>query len=138
MHMTEAQTAATRFCARVIGPLLLIVGAIVLGRFDTIAQMIPGILEDAPLSFAVGIFTLVVGLILFAAHHHWSGVTAIVISVFGILTIARGIILMLAPSVAADFATQMLHAGIGAWIAGAIVILIGVWLSYAGWFAKSV
>ena len=136
--MTESQAATTRFCARVIGPLMLIVGAVVIARFDTIAQMIPGILADEPLSFVTGIFTLIVGLVLFAAHHHWSSPTAILVSLLGLLTMLRGAILMLEPSLAADVATRMLDAGPGAWIAGGAAILIGLWLTYAGWLAKSV
>ena len=135
--MIEGQVQITRFCARVIGPLMLIIGAIVIARFDDLALVMPAILHNAPLSFVTGIFTLIVGLVLFTAHHHWSGVTAIVVSLVGVLTIVRGVILMVAPGLAADFATRMLQAGPGAWIAGGLAMLIGIWLSYAGWLAKS-
>jgi hypothetical protein len=134
--MTEAQ-AATRFCARVIGPLMLIIGAIVLARFDDLVVMVPGVLQDAPLSFITGIFTLIVGLVLFAAHHHWNGVTAIIISLIGVLTVVRGVLLMTAPGLAADVAMTMMQAGPGAWIAGGVAILIGLWLTYAGWLARA-
>lgn len=134
--MTEAQAATTRFCARVIGPLMLIIGAVVAVRFDTIAMMIPGILQDGPLTFVTGIFTLTVGMILFAAHHHWSGPTAILVSVLGVLTVVRGIILMLAPGFAAEFATKALQAGPGAWTAAGVAIAIGLWLTWAGWLTR--
>ncbi|MGE0664197.1 MAG: hypothetical protein AB7P05_14480 [Hyphomonadaceae bacterium] len=134
--MTEAQTATTRFCARIIGPLLLIIGAIVLVRFDDLALMIPAILEDSALTFVTGIFTLIVGMVLFVAHHHWSGATAILISILGLATIVRGVLLLLVPDVAANFAAQALAAGPAPWIAGGVTLLIGAWLSYAGWFAK--
>jgi hypothetical protein len=134
--MTEAQAAATRFCARVIGPLMLIMGAVVIVRFDDLVSMMPGILQDAPLSFIAGIFTLILGMILFVAHHHWSGLTAIVISLFGLLTIVRGTLLMLAPAFLADVANQALALGVFAWVAGGVAVLIGAWLTFAGWFAK--
>jgi uncharacterized membrane protein len=123
--MTESEAATTQFCARVLGPLFLIIGAIVVVRFDDLALMIAGILQDAPLAFVTGIFTLIVGVILFVAHHHWSGATAIVISV----------LLMVVPGLAASVAAQFLEAGPGVWIAGAVTILIGLWLTFAGWFA---
>jgi hypothetical protein len=135
--MTEAQAATTRFCARVIGPLMLVIGAIVAVRFDTIALMIPGILQDGPLAFVTGLFTLTVGMILFAAHHHWSGPTAILVSLLGLLTLVRGVILMLDPSFVAGVATRALQAGPGAWIAAGVAILIGLWLTWAGWFVRS-
>ena len=133
--MTEPQAAATRFCARVIGPLMLIIGAIVIVRFDAIASMMPSI-SDAPLAFVTGIFTLILGAILFAAHHHWTSPTAILISLLGVLTIVRGVLLMMAPDAIAGFATQALQAGLAPWIAGGVSLLIGLWLTYAGWFAK--
>lgn len=136
--MTESQAVATRFCARAIGPLMLIIGAIVIVRFHDIVLMMPSILQDAPLAFITGIFTLIVGCVLFAAHHHWSSGAAILISILGILTIARGVLLMLAPNMVAAFAIQALNAGPAPWIAGAVAILIGAWLTYAGWFTKSV
>jgi hypothetical protein len=136
--MTETQAATTRFCARVIGALMLIIGAVVIVRFDDLAQMMPGILRDEPLSFVIGIFTLIVGLILLVAHHHWSSPTAIVVSLIGALTILRGLILMLAPGFAAGIADRMAQAAPGAWIAGGVAVLIGLWLTYAGWLAKSV
>jgi len=136
--MTEAQAATTRFCARVIGPLMLIIGAIVVVRFNDIVMMMPAILQDAPVSFITGIFTLIAGCVLFAAHHHWNGgFTAILISILGLLTVLRGVLLMLAPNMVASFATQMLNAGPAPWIAGGVSILIGAWLTYAGWFAKA-
>ena len=135
--MSEAQAAATRFCARVIGPLMLVVGAVVAARFDTIGQMIPGILENAPLTFVTGLFTLTIGMILFAAHHHWTGPTAILVSLLGVFTVVRGVILMTAPGFASEFATKALASGPGAWVAAGIAIAIGLWLTWAGWFTRS-
>lgn len=134
--MTQSQTATTSFCARVVGPLMLIVGAVVLARAGDMVLLIPAILQDGPLAFVTGIFTLICGAVLFAAHHHWSSPPAIVISLLGLLTVLRGVILMFAPSLFAGIATQMLNAGPGALIAGAIALLIGAWLTFVGWLAK--
>lgn len=135
--MTEAQAAATRVAARIIGPLMLIVGAVVIARMNDIALLIPGILADGPLAFVTGLFTLICGVVLFALHHHWNNATAIVISLLGALTIVRGVILMFAPSFLAGVTNAMLAgAGPGVIVAGAIALLLGGWLSFAGWFAK--
>lgn len=134
--MTESQAATTRFCARVIGPLMIIVGAIVVVRMNDILLMMPAILQDGALSFITGIFALIAGLILFAAHHHWSSAVAIAVSLIGLLTILRGVLLMLAPSFLAGLANTLLNLGPGALIAGVIALLLGAWLTWAGWFAK--
>lgn len=135
--MTEPQAASTRFCARVIGPLLLIIGAIVIARFADLALLIPAILGDGPLAFITGIFTLICGVVLFAAHHHWSNPPAVVINILALATIFRGIVLMFAPNALAGVAAAALSAGPIMMIGGAIALLIGAWLTFVGWFAKS-
>lgn len=134
--MTDTQAAATRFCARVVGPLILIIGAVVLARFNDMALLIPGILGDGPLTFITGVFTLICGLILIAAHHHWNSPPAITISLLAVLTIVRGITLLFAPSFLTRLVHTLLNLGPGAFIAGAIALILGAWLTFVGWFAK--
>lgn len=135
--MTESQAATTRFCARVIGPLALIIGSIVLARGDDLALIMPAIIGDSPLSFTTGAFTLIVGMVLFVAHHHWSSPTAIIISLLGVFAIVRGVVLMFSPSFLADLVSAATAGdAIGVLIAGVIGLLIGAWLTFAGWFAK--
>jgi hypothetical protein len=134
--MTETQAAATRFCARVVGPLMLIVGAVVIARAGDMLMLIPAILQDGPLTFITGVFTLICGLILIAAHHHWNSPAAIAISLLGALTIVRGVTLLFAPSFITGLAHQFLNLGPGAIIAGIVALVIGAWLSFVGWFAR--
>lgn len=134
--MTEAQAAATRFCARVVGPLMLIIGAVVIARAGDMVMLIPAILQDGPLTFITGIFTLICGLVLLAAHHHWSSAAAIAISLLAVLTIVRGVTLLFAPSFLTGLVHQFLNLGPGAIIASVVALLIGAWLTFVGWFAK--
>jgi hypothetical protein len=131
--MTETQTATTRFCARVIGPLMLIIGAVIIARADAMVMLVPAILGDGPLAFITGIFTLICGLVLLAAHHHWNSAAAIAISLLGVLTIVRGITLLFAPSLLTGLVHQVLNLGPGAIIAGIVALLIGAWLTFFGW-----
>jgi hypothetical protein len=135
--MTDPQAATTKFCARVIGPLMLIVGAVVLARAGDMVLLIPAILQDGPLTFITGVFTLICGLVLLAAHHHWASAPAIVISLLGVLTIIRGLTLLFAPSFLTGLVHQFLNLGPGALIAGVIALLVGAWLTFVGWFAKT-
>lgn len=134
--MTEAEAATTRFCARIVGPLMLIVGAVVIARMDALPLLIPAILQDGPLAFIAGMFTLICGLVLLAAHHHWSSAAAILLSVLAILTIVRGVTLMFAPSFLAGLANTFLNLGPGALLAGVVALAAGAWLTFVGWFAK--
>lgn len=133
--MTESQTATTQFCARVVGPLLIIVGAVVIARFNDMVLLIPGILGNGPLTFITGVFTLICGLTLFAAHHHWTSPPAIAITVLALLTILRGVTLLFAPSLLTGLVHTFLNLGPGALVAGIVALLIGAWLTFVGWFA---
>lgn len=132
--MTEAET--TRFCARIIGPLMLLVGAVVIARMDALPLIIPAILQDGPLAFITGMFTLICGLVLIAAHHHWSSAAAIAVTILAVLTIIRGLTLMFAPGMLAGLANTFLVLGPGVLIAGGVALAIGAWLTLVGWFAK--
>lgn len=133
--MTDSQTATTQFCARVVGPLMIIVGAVVIARFNDMVLLIPGILGNGPLTFITGVFTLICGLTLFAAHHHWTSPPAIAITLLALLTMLRGIALLFAPSLFTGLVHTVLNLGPGALIAGAVALLIGAWLTFVGWFA---
>ncbi len=128
---------STIFCARVVGPLMLIIGAAMIARFNYIALLIHDILGDGPLVFITGVFTLICGLVLLAAHHHWTSAPAIAITVLAILTIVRGVVLLFAPSFLTGLAHSFLNLGPGAFVAGGLALLIGAWLTFVGWFAKA-
>jgi len=134
--MTEAQAATTRFCASVVGPLLVIVGAVVIARAGDLVLLIPAILQSGPLTFITGVLTLICGIVLIAAHHHWNSAPAIAISLLAALTIVRGVTLLFAPSVLTGLVHQFLNLGPGAIVAGIVALLLGAWLSFVGWFAK--
>ncbi len=129
--------ARTRFAARIVGPFMLVVGAVVIAKFETLMLMMPAMLSDTALMFITGIFTLLIGLILFAWHHHWRGAAAIVISLIGLLTMLRGVLLMIAPDFLAGLAAAAMSAAPGAMIAGAFAVLLGLWLTYVGWLTRS-
>ncbi len=128
--------AETLVCARVVGPLLLIVGAVVIARASDLVLIIPAILQDGALVFVTGVFTLICGLVLFAVHHRWNSAPAIAISLLAVLTIVRGVVLLFAPNVITGLAHELLNLGPGALIAGVIALLIGAWLTFVGWFAR--
>lgn len=134
--MTENQTATTRFCARVVGPIMVIVGAVVIARAGDLVLLVPAILQNGPLTFITGVFTLICGLVLIAAHHHWNSAPAIAISLLAVLTIVRGVTLLFAPSVLTGLVHQFLNLGPAALVAGVIALLVGAWLSFVGWFSK--
>ena len=69
----------TRTLARIVGPYLIAVAAMVLARHDQLGALLSAYMQDDVLVLATGAFTLMAGLAIVAAHHHWTGPSAIVI-----------------------------------------------------------
>lgn len=136
--MTESQAATTRFCARVAGPFLIVTALLILLRQDTFPILLPALLQEAPLILITGIFTLVLGLIMLTAHHHFGSPTALVLTIVAALLTLRGTLLVLFPEAIISIAGQAVRNPPFLLIVTAITAVVGAWLAYVGWVAKKV
>jgi hypothetical protein len=134
--MSEAQIAATRFCARVMGPFLIVLGLMIFSRYETFPMLMPTMMENAPLVMITGIWTLLLGLIFYAGHHHLGSPAATVLTVLALIFIVRGVMLMVMPEVLINIAGQVATAPPMLLIITVILAAIGAWLTYEGWFTR--
>ena len=126
----------TQLMARIVGPFMLIFGASIIMRAPTFPLFVPAFFQDGVLVYVTGAFTLAIGLTMIAAHQRWSTLPAIVISVFAWITTIRGVVLLVAPTVASAM-IAIVDNTVFVMIAGAIAALLGAWLTIVGWFSKS-
>jgi hypothetical protein len=124
----------TRTLARIAGPFLAIAAVTIFARYDTLPLLVPAYMQNAPLVLATGVLTLMVGLTMIAMHHHFTSVAAVFLTMMGIAVCARGLVLMLAPDAAAVLASIAIQPPV-ALIVGAVVLLLGLWLTFVGWLA---
>lgn len=123
----------TRTIARILGPYLVIAAGALYVRQASLPDFFQVFIQDAPLVFVTGAFTVLAGLGLIAAHHHWSSVSAAIISVIGLLASVKGAALMIAPQIGVEATDilvrqpQVLMVGIG------VDAILGLWLTFAGW-----
>jgi len=136
--VTEAQAATTRFCARVVGPALVLASLMVFMRYETLPMLLPSLMQDAPLVFVTGTWTSILGLIFFAAHHHFGSPAAIALTALAATLVLRGALLLLAPETLIIVAGMFVRAPPVMYAVVALTFLLGVWLAYVGWFAKKV
>jgi hypothetical protein len=136
--MSEEQAAVTRFCARVAGPFLIIAGLLIFTRYDTFPMLLPSVLQNAPLVLITGIWTLILGLIMFAAHHHLGSPAAVTLTVIALVLVLRGALLMLLPETLITVAAQMVRVPAMMWATTALMLAVGLWLAFVGWFARNV
>jgi len=127
----------TRTLARIAGPYMLVIGATLLTRQSLFNDMLPSFMDNAALVLSTGAFTLILGLTMLTAHHHWSSAPAIAITLIGFAAALKGAWLMIAPEWGAATTEAMVAAPWALTAAAAFELFLGAWLTFVGWFAKA-
>lgn len=136
MPATAESQRRTRSFARVIGPFIVLVPAIVILRAPDLTAILQSFFQNDALVWVMGALLLFCGLLIIAYHQYWSGAAAIIISLFGWFLTMRGLALLAVPQLiergayAAITVLPLVRAGF------ALLVLAGLWLSYVGWLVK--
>jgi len=88
------------FIARILGPVLLIIGIGLLLEGDAFRAMAGEFVRDQGLIYITGILTLAAGLAILNVHHLWTRDWRVLITIFGWLFLVGGIMRILAMSMA--------------------------------------
>ena len=88
------------FIARILGPVLLVIGIGLLLEGDTFRAMAGEFVRDQGLIYLAGILTLAAGLAILNVHHLWTRDWRVLITIFGWLFLVGGIMRILAMSMA--------------------------------------
>jgi hypothetical protein len=129
------QVIRTRTLARIVGPYLALMAVMLFARQSALPTLLLAFMQDAPLVMASGAFTLMAGLTIIVAHHHWSRASAAVISLIGVVAAIKGATLMIAPGLGDDLTAAVVRTPSILWVAAAVVLLVGLWLSFVGWWS---
>jgi hypothetical protein len=139
MPATLEARARTRAFARVIGPYLLIVPTIVAVRAPSASMetILSAFFQNDALVWIAGGLLLFLGLLIIAHHQYWSSPAAVGISLFGWFLALRGVVLLAAPQLIAGGAAAALNMIPVVQIGFGILMLVGLWLTFVGWIAKT-
>jgi hypothetical protein len=130
-------TVRTRTLARIIGPYLVATAVALSVRGDTVPELLLAFMQDGPLVFVAGAFTLMAGLVVLAAHHHWSSVNAAMISFVGVAAALKGASLMIAPGFGAELTDAVVRTPTILQAAIWFELLLGLWLCFVGWLREA-
>ncbi len=138
MPATPEAKACTRAFARVIGPFLVIVPAIVALRAPSagMGTILSEFFQNDAAVWMRGSVLLIGGLVIIAHHQYWSSLSAILISLFGWLLALRGVALLAAPQLIKAAATASMTMMPVVEIGFGSFVLAGLLLTYVGWIAK--
>jgi uncharacterized membrane protein len=125
--------SAATLIARLIGPVFVVIG---LGMLLNAAFYAAAVGEGAksPVLIAVsGIATLLGGVAILNAHHDWTADWRVLITLIGWLFIIAGIVRLVLPTVAETVAPVVYSGPAAEMVAGAIVLVVGAILGFAGY-----
>lgn len=126
----------TRAFARVIGPFVATVTAIIAVRAADLRFLGDSFFTEPMWSWLFGALLLFCGLMIIAFHQFWRGLAPVIISLFGWFLALRGFVLLAFP--------QLMQKGVDASVpaVGSVrffflfLTVVGVYLTYVGWIRK--
>ena len=123
------------FLAKLIGPVLLVMGVAVLINPEGTRRMGREFVDSDALIFLSGVITLPVGLAIVITHNIWVAGWPVIITVFGWLAVLAGIARMTLHGVIRSIGEAMIDRKALFAIPAVIMILLGGYLSYQGYLA---
>jgi hypothetical protein len=129
----------TTFLSKLIGLYCILVSLSMIAHKRATLEMVMALVHDAPVLFVVGIITLSAGLAMVLAHNVWSvGPLPIIVTFVGWLTLIKGLLfLFLSPEAAVGFFLIGLHYAQLFYLYAGISLILGVYLTYAGFKSTS-
>ena len=128
----------TIYLARFIGLFLLIVSVSMFLDRDSIIEMATALIDDRALLLIVGLIALGIGLAIVVGHNVWSGgPMPILITLFGWSQMLRGVALLLLPAETQVAFFQVMRLEDLFYIYAGIPLVIGAYLTYAGFTSQS-
>ena len=129
--MTSPRTA---FLGKLLGLYCVALSLSMFVRPQTTVEIMKAIIRDAPLLFIAGLLGMTAGLAIVLVHNVWSGgALPIIVTLFGWAALIKGVLLLV---LSPDAESRVFIVGLGYEhhpnLYAAFLLLIGVYLSYAG------
>jgi hypothetical protein len=121
------------YLARLIGPVLVVIGLGSLINAAIYRAMAGEMLNSIAFIYIAGVFALIAGLALVLAHNVWVAGWPLIITVLGWLGIVGGAFRILAPQQVAALGANIISHPLLPMISGGLVLLFGAVLSYFGY-----
>jgi hypothetical protein len=122
----------SKFLSKVIGIYLIIISIAMLVRMQEFTHDVTKLINDAPLMFVVGFFTLILGILMVVSHNIWQWNWRVIVTIIGWITLLKGASIIFSLQFL-DKAAMLFVQNINAFYIAAIIdLVLGVLLSYLG------
>jgi hypothetical protein len=120
------------FLARLLGPLLLVVGAGILINPKPFHTVAGEVVRSMTLVLLFGVFDFAAGLAIVLTHNVWAPNWRVLITLLGWLMLIRGTVRILAPELIMGYAKTLLRNKQVMPVAGIVTAVLGLVLCYFG------
>ena len=124
--------------AKLIGPILLVAAIVMLVNTKDLQELARGFMKDRPLIYISGILAMLGGLAIVNTHNVWTLNWPVIITIFGWAMLIGGAARMTQPSLVRSIGGAMLENPALIRVSGALWVLIGLWLTYVGYFSPPI
>jgi len=125
--------ATSIFLARLLGPLLLAVGAGILINPKPFHTMASEVVRSMTLVYLFGLFDFAAGLAIVLTHNVWAANWRVLITILGWLMLIRGAVRILAPEAIMGFAAKVIRNKQLIPISGVVTGVLGLVFCYFGY-----
>jgi len=122
------------FIAKILGPVFLVVAAGILLNRDFYRKVMEDYTKNTFMIFFGGMFALIVGLVVVLIHNVWEANWTVFITIYGWGGIIKGIWLIVFPKSVSGFMDGYLKNNILLTVHSIIIVVLGVALTYLGYF----
>ena len=127
----------SRYIARLMGPVMLIIGIGMIGGMltegDAYSSLMKEFIGSRALIFITGTLALVAGLAVVNAHNLWVRDWRVIVTIFGWLLIVRGVSNLVFPGTVQTLGDRMIASHGGILAGAAVTIVLGAILSIMGY-----
>jgi len=119
--------------ARLVGPLFVVIGLGVLINARFYEGAIVEAVHSPTLVYLSGVASLLAGLAIVNAYRAWTADWRVIVTILGWLCVIGGIVRIVFPGIVTALATSVYSGSTVLLIAGAIVLIVGAYLSFEGY-----
>lgn len=122
----------SRFLSKVMGVYFVIVSLALLLNMRVFAGYVGDLINDAPLMFVTGFFTLIIGIMLVVSHNIWKWDWRVIITIISWIILIKGASILFCPNVIDQLSRLFVQNTHFAYAAGALDLFLGLILCYFG------
>lgn len=120
------------FLSKVLGIYLFIIGLAMFLNMDQFSSYVNSLINDAPLMFVTGFFTLILGILMVVSHTIWQWNWRLIVTLISWITFLKGVTLIFYPVGINQSAQIFFQNSTEAYIVAGVDLILGIVLLYFG------